>query len=67
LTLGSQPVCRAAANLECAAEINPNDAQTRLELAHTLDWFRLQPRALPQIEMAIRLNPRDPQLQNMYF
>lgn len=57
----------AIANLERAAEINPNDAQIRLELAHTLDWFRLQARALPQIEIAIRLSPRDPLLQNMYF
>jgi TolB-like protein/DNA-binding winged helix-turn-helix (wHTH) protein/Flp pilus assembly protein TadD len=57
----------AIANLERAAEINPNDAQIRLELAHTLDWFRQQTRALPQIEQAIRLSPRDPLLQNMYF
>jgi TolB-like protein/DNA-binding winged helix-turn-helix (wHTH) protein/Flp pilus assembly protein TadD len=57
----------AIANLERAAALNPNDARIRLELAHTLDWFRLQERALPQIELAIRLSPRDPLLQNMYF
>lgn len=57
----------AIANLERAAALNPNDARIRLELAHTLDWFRLQERALPEIELAIRLSPRDPLLQNMYF
>ncbi len=57
----------AIANLERAAMLNPNDARIRLELAHTLDWFRFQKRALPQIEMALKLSPRDPLLQNMYF
>jgi TolB-like protein/DNA-binding winged helix-turn-helix (wHTH) protein/tetratricopeptide (TPR) repeat protein len=57
----------AIANLERAAALNPNDARIRLELAHTLDWFRLQDRALPEIELAIRLSPRDPLLQNMRF
>lgn len=57
----------AIANLERAAALNPNDARIRLELAHTLDWFRLQERALPEIELAIRLSPRDPLLQNMLF
>ncbi len=57
----------AVDSLELAADLNPNDARIRLELAHTLDWFRLQERALPQIDMAIRLSPRDPLLQNMYF
>lgn len=57
----------AIANLERAVMLNPNDARIRLELAHTLDWFRFQDRALPQIELAIKLSPRDPLLQNMYF
>ena len=57
----------AIANLERAVSLNPNDARIRLELAHTFDWFRMQERALPEIEMAIRLSPRDPMLQNMYF
>lgn len=58
---------RSIANLDHAAKLNPNDANIRLELAHTLDWFRRQKRALPEIERAIRLSPRDPLLQNMYF
>jgi TolB-like protein/DNA-binding winged helix-turn-helix (wHTH) protein/Flp pilus assembly protein TadD len=57
----------AIANLERAVALNPNDARIRLELAHTLDWFRLQARALPQIELAIRLSPRDPLIQTMHF
>ena len=57
----------AIANLERAVLLNPNDARIRLELAHTLDWFRFQERALPQIEMALKLSPRDPLLQNMFF
>jgi len=57
----------AISNLERAVTLNPNDARIRLELAHTLDWFRLQERALPQIELALKLSPRDPLLQNMYF
>jgi len=58
---------RSIANLERAAELNPNDANIRLELAHTLDWFRQQERALPEILEAIRLSPRDPRLQMMLF
>ena len=58
---------RAIANLERAAELNPNDANIRLELAHTLDWFRQQERALPEILETIRLSPRDPRLQMMLF
>ncbi len=58
---------RAIANLERAAGLNPNDANIRLELAHTLDWFRQQERALPEILEAIRLSPRDPRLQMMLF
>jgi len=58
---------QAITNLERAANLNPNDADIRLQLAHTLDWFRKQERALPQIRLAIRLSPRDPRLQNMYF
>lgn len=55
------------ANLERAVELNPNDASIRLEFAHILDWYRLQERALPQILDAIRLSPRDPRLQMMFF
>lgn len=58
---------QAIANLERAANLNPNDANIRLQLAHTLDWFRKHELALPQIELAIRLSPHDSQLQNMYF
>jgi adenylate cyclase len=58
---------RSIANLERAAKLNPNDANVRLELAHTLDWFRRQDRALPEIIEAIRLSPRDPRLQMMFF
>lgn len=58
---------RAIANLERAVFLNPNDARIRLELAHTLDWFRMHDRALPQIDLALRLSPRDPLLQNMHF
>ena len=58
---------RAISNLERAAGLNPNDANIRLELAHTLDWFRQQERALPEILEAIRLSPRDPRLQMMLF
>ena len=57
----------ALSNLERAVELNPNDANIRLEYAHVLDWFRLQQRALPQILEAIRLSPRDPRLQVMFF
>ena len=57
----------AVANLKRAVELNPNDANIRLEYAHMLDWFRLQDRALPQILEAIRLSPRDPRLQMMFF
>jgi tetratricopeptide (TPR) repeat protein len=57
----------AVANLERTVALNPNDANIRLEFAHTLDWFRLQKRALPQILEAIRLSPRDPRLQIMFF
>ena len=57
----------AVANLERAVALNPNDANIRLEFAHTLDWFRLQKRARPQILEAIRLSPRDPRLQMMFF
>jgi len=58
---------RAIGHLERASQLNPNDANIRLELAHTLDWFRKHDRALPQILEAIRLSPRDPQLEVMYF
>ena len=58
---------RAIGHLERAKQLNPNDANIRLELAHTLDWFRLQDRALPEILEAIRLSPRDPRLEMMYF
>lgn len=55
----------AIANMERAVALNPNDARIRLELARTFDWFRFQDRALPQIEMALTLSPRDPLLQNI--
>ena len=58
---------RAIGNLERARQLNPNDANIRLELGHTLDWFRQQDRALPEILEAIRLSPRDPRLEMMYF
>jgi len=58
---------RAIGHLERASQLNPNDANIRLELAHTLDWFRKQDRALPEILEAIRLSPRDPRLEMMYF
>lgn len=58
---------QAIANLSRAAELNPNSANIRLELAHTLDWFRQQERALPEILEALRLSPRDPRLQVMLF
>ena len=58
---------RAIGHLERARHLNPNDANIRLELAHTLDWFRKQDRALPEILEAIRLSPRDPRLELMYF
>ncbi len=58
---------RAIGHLERASQLNPNDANIRLELAHTLDWFRKQDRALPEILEAIRLSPRDPRLEAMYF
>ena len=57
----------AIGHLERARQLNPNDANIRLELAHTLDWFRRQDRALPEILEAIRLSPRDPRLEMMYF
>ena len=57
----------AIANLERAVVLNPNDARIRLELAHTLDWFRFQEKALPEVNLALQLSPRDPLLQNMYF
>ena len=55
------------ANLERATFLNPSDANIRLEYAHTLDWYRHQQLALPQINQAIKLSPRDPRLENMYF
>lgn len=58
---------RALGHLERAKQLNPNDASIRLELAHTLDWFRHQKRALSEIEEAIRLSPRDPRLEMMFF
>ncbi len=58
---------RSIGNLERARDLNPNDAGIRLELAHALDWFRQQERALPEILEAIRLSPRDPRLELMYF
>lgn len=58
---------RAIGHLERAKQLNPNDASIRLELAHTLDWFRHQKRALIEIEEAIRLSPRDPRLEMMHF
>ena len=58
---------RSIANLERAVALNPNDATIRLEYAHTLDWFRYQKRALPEIIESIRLSPRDPRLQLMLF
>ncbi|PPI84535.1 hypothetical protein KEHDKFFH_09710 [Marinobacter maroccanus] len=58
---------RALGHLERAKQLNPNDASIRLELAHTLDWFRHQDRALAEIEEAIRLSPRDPRLEMMFF
>ena len=58
---------RSIGHLERARDLNPNNASIRLELAHALDWFRLQDRALPEIEEAIRLSPRDPRLELMYF
>jgi len=58
---------RSIANLERATLLNPSDANIKLEYAHTLDWFRHQDRALPEINQALKLSPRDPRLQNMYF
>ncbi|MEO1189655.1 MAG: hypothetical protein AAFW60_11335, partial [Pseudomonadota bacterium] len=58
---------QSIANLTRARELNPNDANIRLELAHTLDWFRQQDLALPEIREALRLSPRDPRLQVMLF
>ena len=55
------------ANLERATSLNPSDASIKLEYAHTLDWFRYQEKALPEINQAIKLSPRDPRLENMYF
>jgi len=57
----------ALANLERASFLNPSDANIKLEYAHTLDWFRHQDKALPVINEAIRLSPKDPRLENMYF
>lgn len=57
----------AIANLERATSLNPSDANIKLEYAHTLDWFRHQEKALPVINEAIRLSPKDPRLENMYF
>lgn len=57
----------AIANLERATFLNPSDANIKLEYAHTLDWFRHQDKALPVINEAIRLSPKDPRLENMYF
>lgn len=57
----------ALANLERATSLNPSDANIKLEYAHTLDWFRHQEKALPVINEAIRLSPKDPRLENMYF
>ena len=54
-------------NLKRATVLNPSDANIRLEYAHTLDWFRHQEKALPEINQAIRLSPRDPRLENMLF
>lgn len=58
---------QSISNLTRARELNPNDASIRLELAHTLDWFRRQELALPEIREALRLSPRDPRLQVMLF
>jgi len=55
------------ANLERATMLNPSDASIKLEYAHTLDWFRHQQKALPEINQALKLSPRDPRLENMYF
>jgi tetratricopeptide (TPR) repeat protein len=54
-------------NLERATILNPSDANIKLEYAHTLDWFRYQKQALPEINEAIKLSPRDPRLENMLF
>jgi len=58
---------KSIANLKRATSLNPSDANIKLEYAHTLDWFRHQNLALPEINLAIKLSPRDPRLQNMYF
>ncbi len=58
---------RALGHLGRAKQLNPNDAGIRLELAHTLDWFRYHKRALTEIEEAIRLSPLDPRLEMMFF
>ena len=58
---------KSIANLKRATWLNPSDANIKLEYAHTLDWFRHQRLALPEINLAIKLSPRDPRLQNMYF
>ncbi|MFT7673978.1 MAG: tetratricopeptide (TPR) repeat protein, partial [Gammaproteobacteria bacterium] len=55
------------ANLERATFLNPTDASIKLEYTHTLDWFRHQIPALPEINKAIKLSPRDPRLENMLF
>lgn len=57
----------ALANLERATFLNPSDANIKLEYAHTLDWFRHQKQALPEINQALKLSPRDPRLENMLF
>ena len=57
----------AIANLKRASDLNPSDATIQLEYAHTLDWFRQQELALPVINQALRLSPRDPKLESMLF
>ena len=55
------------ANLERATFLNPSDANIKLEYAHTLDWFRHQKKGLLEINRAIKLSPRDPRLENIFF
>jgi TolB-like protein/class 3 adenylate cyclase/Tfp pilus assembly protein PilF len=52
--------------IETAIELNRNEARAIFQLGQTMMWLGHPEAAIPHIEKAIRLNPRDPNSANFY-
>src|SRR5262252_10903705 len=53
--------------LETAIALDRNNARAFQQLGLTLMWLGQPDTAIPQIEKAIRLNPRDPNIASYYW